>query len=76
MTKQTRQGEKIDPGLQLAIDTAGGARALARLLGIRHQTFTDWKRIPAGRILQIEAATGIPRERLRPDLYRRKERAS
>jgi DNA-binding transcriptional regulator YdaS (Cro superfamily) len=45
-------------------------RALARELGINYQAIQSWKRIPAERVLAIEAITGIPREQLRPDLYR------
>lgn len=58
-----------DDGLKAAIKAAGGLRALARLLGISHQAILQWKKIPASRILEIEAAAGIARERLRPELY-------
>lgn len=61
-----------DDGLKAAIEVAGGIRPLARLLGINHQAILQWKKIPANRILEIEAAAGIARERLRPDLYRLK----
>ena len=57
-------------GLKAAIKEAGGIRPLARLLGISHQAILQWKKVPADRILEIEAAAGIARERLRPDLYR------
>jgi DNA-binding transcriptional regulator YdaS (Cro superfamily) len=56
--------------LKRAIAKAGGQRALARLLGIREQSLHQWKAVPAHRILDIERVTGIPREELRPDLYR------
>jgi DNA-binding transcriptional regulator YdaS (Cro superfamily) len=61
---------EIDKGLRLAIEAAGGERALARLLGISHAAIWGWRRVPAKRIIQIEAATVVPRERLRPELYR------
>lgn len=61
---------KMSEELRRAIKIAGGQRALARLLGIREQSLNQWKTVPAHRILAIEAATGIPREELRPDLYR------
>jgi DNA-binding transcriptional regulator YdaS (Cro superfamily) len=48
---------------------AGGTTALARRLGISKQAVSMWGRIPAERVIAIEAATGIPREELRPDLY-------
>ena len=60
--------------IALAIERAGGVSRLARALGIRYQSIQIWRRIPADRIVAIEGATGIPREQLRPDLYRRKQR--
>jgi DNA-binding transcriptional regulator YdaS (Cro superfamily) len=60
-----------DEGLQRAIAAAGGVRPLARELGVASPTIIGWKRIPADRILQVEAVTGVPREQLRPDLYRK-----
>jgi DNA-binding transcriptional regulator YdaS (Cro superfamily) len=60
----------MEDGLKLAIEAAGGIRALARLLGITHQAVLAWKKVPAERLLEIEKLTGIARERLRPDLYR------
>jgi hypothetical protein len=35
-----------------------------------HQALWEWRRVPDDRILQVEAVTKIPREKLRPDLYR------
>jgi DNA-binding transcriptional regulator YdaS (Cro superfamily) len=29
----------------------------------------QWKRVPPTRVLAVEAATGVPKELLRPDLY-------
>ena len=58
-----------DPGLEHIIQTAGGVRGLSRLLGISQPAISSWKRVPADRILQIEAVTGIPRHVIRPDLY-------
>ena len=61
----------MDDELKAAIEAAGGIRALARELGMSHQALSEWKRVPAHRILQVEAVTKVPRERLRPELYRR-----
>lgn len=55
--------------LRQATKKAGGVAKLARLIGIRHNAFYVWKRIPAERVLDIERATGITRHDLRPDLY-------
>jgi hypothetical protein len=40
------------------------------LLGIRPSSVLKWWRVPSDRIVQVEYVTGIPREKLRPDLYR------
>lgn len=47
----------------------GRAQALAGTLHISPSAISQWQRIPAERALEIEAATGIPRHELRPDLY-------
>ena len=52
-----------------AVKKAGGVTSLARKLGIKHNAFYVWKRVPAERVLEIERITGISRHDLRPDLY-------
>lgn len=47
----------------------GGIRQLADKLALSYQAVWKWHRIPAGRVLDVERLSGIPRERLRPDLY-------
>jgi hypothetical protein len=59
-----------EEGLRLAIEKGGGLRPLARALGIAPSSLLEWRRVPSYRILQVEMITGIPRETLRPDLYR------
>jgi DNA-binding transcriptional regulator YdaS (Cro superfamily) len=56
--------------LEAAIEKAGGMRELGRLLGINYQALQQWRRIPAERVRDIERITGIPREKLRPDIFR------
>ena len=58
-----------DPGLDEAIRAAGGVGALARKIGISQPSVSNWARIPAERVLSVEAATGVSRGALRPDLY-------
>ena len=43
--------------------------ALGRALGIKYQSVQSWTKIPAERVLAVEAASGIAREQLRPDLH-------
>ena len=58
-----------DDGLDEAIRVAGGVGALARKIGISQPSVSNWARIPAERVLSVEAATGVSRTILRPDLY-------
>jgi len=58
-----------DPGLTQAVRAAGGVGALARKIGISQPSVSNWLRIPAERVLAVEAATGVSRTMLRPDLY-------
>ena len=61
----------VDAGLKKAIAKAGSVRALGRLLGIQHSAILEWKRVPYERILDVERVTGVQREELRPELYRK-----
>jgi len=60
-----------------AVTMIGGQSATSRLIGLSQQAISDRlskkQRCPAkdGAVLKIEDATGIPKEVLRPDLYRR-----
>ena len=57
------------PEIQEAIDGAGGLSALARGVERTPSTVCEWKRVPAELVLRVECLSGIPRTRLRPDLY-------
>ncbi len=57
------------PGLDEAIRAAGGVGALARRIGIAQPSVSNWSRVPAERVIAVEAATGVQRMVLRPDLY-------
>lgn len=56
-----------------AIQTVGGQSAFGRLIGRPQSTVWEWvdrrKQIPAEFVLKVEAATGISRHELRPDIY-------
>ena len=58
-----------DQGLEEAIRAAGGVSELARSLGISQPSVSNWDRIPAERVLSVEAVTGVARAVLRPDLF-------
>ncbi len=57
--------------IERAIEIAGGLSALALKIQTRPQVIQHWRKrgIPAGRVLALEQATGIPRHELRPDIY-------
>lgn len=52
--------------------TRGMMARIARGLKIYPASISKWQRVPAERVIEVERITGIPREKLRPDLYRRK----
>lgn len=58
-------------GMDEALAAVGGLEAFQQRLGIARRTVFLWKQhgVPAERAPQVEAATGVPRHRLRPDLW-------
>src|SRR5262245_16248209 len=58
-----------DPGLDHAIRAAGGVGSLAKKIGISQPSVSNWSRVPAERVLTVEAVTGVSRDVLRPDLF-------
>lgn len=65
-----------DAELNRAIELAGGPASLARKLserdparGLTLQAICQWDRVPAARVLDVEAVTGVSRHSLRPDIY-------
>jgi DNA-binding transcriptional regulator YdaS (Cro superfamily) len=65
----------IDSGFAAAVRAAGSQAELARIIGKPQQTVNDavvsGRRIWPEEVLKIEAATGVSRHDLRPDLYPR-----
>ena len=59
--------------LQAALARAGSQSALARICGISQTAVWKWlqssKRLPAEYCLAVEAATGVSKHLLRPDIY-------
>jgi TorA maturation chaperone TorD len=52
-----------------AIRAAGGVGQLARQIGISQPSVSNWTKVPAERVISVEATTGVDRAVLRPDLY-------
>ena len=63
--------------LDRVIATLGTQSELVRVLGLSQSTVNSWFRrgqeLPAQHVLKVEAATGISRHELRPDLYPRED---
>lgn len=58
--------------LEKAIAAMGSQTALAKAIGKSQGHISKWlerKYVPAESVLAIESATGIPRQKIRPDLY-------
>lgn len=69
--------------LKVAVATAGSQASLAGICGVSQTAVWKWvrlsQRIPAEYVLRVEAATGVSRHQLRPDIYpieRRRRRAA
>jgi len=58
-----------DRGLDEAIRAVGGVSELARRIGISQPSISNWDRVPVERIAAVEAASGVERAVLRPDLF-------
>lgn len=59
--------------LKLAVQRAGGQAPTARICGVSQPAVWKWlqsgKRLPAEYALALEAATGVSKHLLRPDIY-------
>jgi len=59
--------------LQAALAAAGSQSELARICSVSQPAVWKWlqssKRLPAEYVLRVEAATGVSRHVLRPDIY-------
>lgn len=57
--------------LQRAKKSVNGSTCLAAGLDgrITPQAISQWRQVPAGRVLDVERVTGVPRHELRPDIY-------
>jgi DNA-binding transcriptional regulator YdaS (Cro superfamily) len=64
---------RIESPLAQAVRKMGSQSAFARLISMSQTTVYEWLRdqrpLPAEHVLGVEAATGISRHDLRPDIY-------
>jgi len=56
-------------GMALLRSKRGSLMQAVRALGFSSSAPSKWKQVPAEYVITIEEATGLPRDRLRPDLY-------
>lgn len=63
-------------GMDLIRSRRGLMAEIARRLNIRSSAVAMWTRVPAERVADVERITGIPREKLRPDLFVRSEQVA
>lgn len=64
----------LESAIAKAVRAAGSQSALGRLIGRRQSTVREWLlagRVSPEAVLQVEAATGVSKHDLRPDLYPR-----
>jgi len=60
----------MEDALTKAKKAAGGAGSLADALGnISPQAVSQWTKVPANRVLDVERISGVSRHDLRPDIY-------
>jgi DNA-binding transcriptional regulator YdaS (Cro superfamily) len=48
---------------------SGGSSAIARALDLTPQAVSQWRAVPAERVLDVERISGVSRYRLRPDVF-------
>ena len=58
-----------DPGLDPRHPGGRRRRRACRKIGISQPSISNWSHVPAERVLAVEAATGVSRAILRPDLF-------
>jgi DNA-binding transcriptional regulator YdaS (Cro superfamily) len=63
----TISGEALAEAKKAVRGNTGLAEALSGK--ISPQAISQWKQVPAERVLDVERVTGVSRHRLRPDLY-------
>ena len=61
---------EISTGIALLRSQRGAQAKIAVACKIGRSAVAQWREVPAERVVTIEQVTGIPREQLRPDLYR------
>jgi DNA-binding transcriptional regulator YdaS (Cro superfamily) len=62
--------QRSEMDIQQIKEAGGGSSKLAKELGLHRASVWGWQSVPPRHVLDVERITKIPREELRPDLYR------
>ena len=65
-----------NPIINKAASKLGGIVAMSQALGLSRGAAANWSEIPVDHVAKLEKLTGIPREVLRPDIFRREAKAA
>jgi Putative antitoxin of bacterial toxin-antitoxin system, YdaS/YdaT len=71
--RRWRRVDEYEPGLRRAVTAIGSITKLAKALNISPQAIVQWDTIPVARVVDVERVTGVARERLRPDIFRKEQ---
>jgi DNA-binding transcriptional regulator YdaS (Cro superfamily) len=66
MNDRRREAQRIMDQLRAE---RGRLSQLAKTLGLTPQAVHQWDVVPLNRVIEVEAATGISRRKLRPDYH-------
>lgn len=69
MPRSKKVKVRLAKGLAEIRKRKGLQSALAKHLGVTRQAISDWPAVPIERLRDVEKFTGIPREKLRPDIF-------
>jgi DNA-binding transcriptional regulator YdaS (Cro superfamily) len=61
---------EAEEAMREAFAALGGKTELARKLGLTRQAVSLWRVVPAHHVADVAELSGIPREVLRPDVFR------
>jgi len=72
----TAQAMRASASIRRAIAAAGGSARLAQHLGLHAVTVQGWTFCPTQHVEAVEAASGVSRHDLRPDVFLRDGRSA